>query len=187
MRTSSIVTAGILSLGLSACQTWKEASQGEKAAAGGVAGAVAGALIGGEDNRLLGALLGGALGAAGGYVIGASEEKVDEDARDEAIEASRQARTDPISSERARGKRTADLNDDGFVTLDEVVALEEAGLGDPEILERLRATDQVFELTPSQRDYLLEQGVSETVVGRIDSINRELRDEVINRERIDVR
>ena len=109
-----------------------EKTQG--AVIGGLGGAAAGALIGGEDNRLLGALIGGAAGAGGGYLIGANWDKItgedDEDrseAREEAIRANERAQRDPADPDDVDRARTADINEDGFVTLDEVVAMDKAG------------------------------------------------------------
>ena len=63
-----------------------------------------------------------------------------------AEEAAREAVEDPATPEQAKNAATADINEDGFVTLDEVAALEKAGLTDDEMVERLRLTGQVFEL-----------------------------------------
>jgi hypothetical protein len=149
---------------------------------GGAAGAAAGALIGGEGNRLLGALIGGALGAGGGYLIGAKTDWFEDD-EDRADAAAREAVLDaersPATVEDVRNALTADLNQDGFVTMDEVTAMERAGLSDDEMLDRLRATDQVFDLSPSQRERLLEAGVSRRVVAELPEINRDERDQIL--------
>jgi precorrin-4 methylase len=60
------------------------------------------------------------------------------------------------------------------VTLDELVALEQANLTDEEIIQRLRATDQVFELTEEQRRYLLDRGVSQNVIDQLATLNQTL-------------
>jgi hypothetical protein len=67
------------------------------------------------------------------------------------------------------------------VTLDEVVALEKAGLSDNEILERLRATNQVFELSEDQENYLKSNGVSANVVAQMELINEKEREQVSRR------
>ena len=64
------------------------------------------------------------------------------------------------------------MNSDGFVTLDEVVALEQAGLTDDQIIDRLRATNQVFDLTEEQRRYLLDRRVSQDIVNRLATLNQ---------------
>jgi hypothetical protein len=148
---------------------------------GGAAGAVLGAVIA-EENRLIGALIGGLLGAGGGYLIGAKTDWFEDDddkVREEARESVDKARNDPATPEEAREARTADINDDGFVTLDEVVALENAGLTDREIIQRLEATDQIFDLNDDQEQILLDNGVSQNVINRMKRINQAERDRLI--------
>ena len=50
--------------------------------------------------------------------------------KDEAEAAAKKAETNPAKPDDVKNSDTADLNHDGFVTLDEVVALEKAGLKD---------------------------------------------------------
>ena len=147
---------------------------------GGVGGAVAGGAIAGEDDRLLGVLIGGALGAAGGYLIGANKDKILGDEDEDARRAVEKAQNDPATASEARDAATADINRDGFVTLDEVMAMEEAGLTDDEMIERLEDTGQIFELTASQEQRLLDAGVSRYVVDEMRRINQDERDDVIN-------
>jgi len=52
------------------------------------------------------------------------------------------------------------------------VAMQKAGLGDSEMTDRLRRTDQVFELTREQQNFLLDRGVSQRVVDAMLSMNR---------------
>lgn len=139
-----------------------EKSQG--AVIGGVGGAVAGAALGGKDNRLLGALIGGAAGAGGGYLIGANWDKISGKKKEDAQKANERAEKNPARPEDVEKARTADINDDGFVTLDEVVAMEKAGLSDTEMVRRLERTGQYFELTNDQEEYLHKRGVSDKVV-----------------------
>ncbi|HEX2238543.1 MAG TPA: hypothetical protein VHJ19_09450, partial [Gammaproteobacteria bacterium] len=68
---------------------------------------------------------------------------------------------------------TADLNGDGFVTTDEVVAMGKAGLSNQEMIDRLQATGQVFALNAKQKNDLTEAGVSPEVVAAMDNINRD--------------
>jgi hypothetical protein len=77
---------------------------------------------------------------------------------------------------------TADVNGDGFVTLDEVVAMRQAGLSDQQMLERLRLTGQVFELTAEQEQHLRSQGVSAHVVNQMQDINRDLREQLLGQQ-----
>lgn len=152
---------------------------------GGVAGAAAGALI--AENRLLGALIGGALGAGGGYLIGAKtdwfngDDDDDDDVEEKLREAVNEAQRDPATAAEARRADTADVNDDGFVTLDEVVAMERAGFNDNEMIQRLEATNAVFDLNNDQRNYLLDAGVSRRVVNRMPQINRDERERILSR------
>src|SRR5687767_7809633 len=155
-----IGSLGLAPLAGTGCESLPGDEKTQGAVIGGAGGALAGALLGGDDNRLLGGLIGGALGAAGGYVVGAQVEKNNKDNKDEAIQASESDRRDPPRASDVRGSRTADLNDDGFVTLNEVVAMEDSDLSADEMIRRLKETGQVFYLSESQEDYLRDKGVS---------------------------
>src|SRR5690606_17364929 len=100
----------------------------------------------------------------------------DEEGAREAIE---EAQRDPATANEARNAPTADVNGDGFVTLDEVVAQERAGFSDEEIVRRLEATGQVFELTQQQREFLIDEGVSARVVNALPNINQAQRQELL--------
>ena len=149
------------------------------AAIGGVGGAAAGAAVSGEHHRLLGALIGGAVGAGGGYLIGANADRITGRDTAAAQEAMQRAQTAPASPQQALTAPTADLNGDGFVTMDEVVAMRQAGLSDAVMLEKLRATGQVFELNPEQQDFLRRNGVSQYVIDQMSMINRDVRDRLL--------
>lgn len=155
------------------CESLPGSEKEQGAVAGGVVGAAAGAAVAGEGNRLIGALIGGALGAGGGYLIGANWDKITGDEKEEAIKAGREAERNPADADDVRGSTTADLNGNGFVTLDEVAAMEDAGLADREIISRLRATDQYFELSSEQERYLRDRGVSDTVIRAMRDMTRE--------------
>ena len=155
---------GALSLGpIVGCESLPGKPKEQGAVIGGAGGALAGAAIG-KGHRGLGALIGGVLGAGGGYLIGAQKEKLDDKKREEAVAAHRRAEENPAKPEDVERSRTADLNGDGFVTLDEVVAMERANLSDREMVDRLERTGQVFELTEEQERYLEDRGVSREVV-----------------------
>lgn len=143
---------------------------------GGAGGALAGALLS-KNNRGVGALIGAALGAGGGWLIGANKDKITgkdkERNRDEAVKASERAEKNPATAADVDKARTADLNDDGFVTLDEVVALRQANLSDDEIVTRLERTGQVFELTDFQEDHLRDRGVSDEVIREMRNMNQD--------------
>ncbi len=163
------------------CSNLPGTDKQQGAVIGGLGGAAAGAAIGGENNRLLGAIIGGALGAGGGYVVGANADRITGNDRSGAETATQQAKSRPATAEEARNATTADLNSDGFITLDEVVALNKAGYSDQEILNRLQATGQVFELTSEQQEFLRTEGVSATVVNQMAELNRETRERLNSR------
>ena len=172
------VLAALL-LSMAGCSELPGNRQQQGTVIGGASGAAVGAIAGGEKHRLLGALLGGALGAAGGYVIGAESNKISTTNRTAAVAANNNAQSKPATVQDVNNSTTADLNHDGFVTLDEVVALSAAGLQEQEIIRRLQATGQVFELTDDQKRYLTDHGVSQTVVNQMNDINRSVRQQLL--------
>jgi uncharacterized protein YcfJ len=178
-KTFVIVGTGMALLAATGCSNLPGNEKSQGAVIGGLGGAVAGAAIGGKENRLLGAILGGALGAGGGYVIGAQVDRVKDKDSDGAQRAVRNAQERPATVEEARKATTADLNSDGFVTLDEMVAMEKADISDDNMIARLEATDQVFDLTNEQRNYLRDQGVSDRVISALSNINREARERLL--------
>ena len=161
------------------CEQLPGSPKTQGAAIGGIGGAAAGAAIGGEDHRLLGAVIGGAIGAGGGYVIGANSDKITGRDRTAAEQSVRTAQTRPATADDALRAQTADLNTDGFVTLDEVVAMRAANFSDQQILDRLAATSQVFELTTEQQDYLRQRGISQYVIDSMLGLNRDVRDRLL--------
>jgi hypothetical protein len=155
---------GAFALGpIAGCENLPGNEKEQGAVIGGVGGAAAGAAIA-KDNRILGALIGGALGAGGGYLVGANWDKISGKKKEDAEKSVENARTNPATVEDVKNSQTADLNDDGFVTLDEVVAMEKAGLKDKDMIKRLKATDQYFELTSDQEQYLRDHDVTDTVI-----------------------
>lgn len=171
-KTVGTMLIGALAMSpLTGCESLPGDEPTQGAVIGGAGGAAAGAAIGGEDNRLGGALIGGLLGAGGGYLIGREMGKDDDE---EAVQAAEKAQKDPATAQDARGAETADLNDDGFVTLDEVVALEEADLSDRQIINRLEATQQIFQLSEAQEEFLREQGISREVIVAMRDMNQDL-------------
>jgi hypothetical protein len=174
-RITSFVLAGSLACSplMVGCENLPGNEKTQGAVIGGLAGAGAGALIGGSKHRLLGALIGGAAGAGGGYLVGANWDKISGKKKDEAERANERAQREPARAEDARDARTADLNNDGFVTLDEVVAMRKADLSDSEMIDRLERTQQYFELTDEQERYLRDNGVSNRVVLAMRNMNPE--------------
>jgi hypothetical protein len=179
-----IALIGLTTAPMSGCEDLPGSRTEQSTVIGGATGAVLGAVIA-KENRLIGALIGGLLGAGGGYLIGAKTDwfKDDDkdDARNEARDAVNKAQTDPATVEEARDARTADINDDGFVTLDEVIALERADFSDNQIITRLERTNQVFDLNDQQREILRDNGVSQKVIDRMLEINRNERERLLTR------
>ncbi len=172
-RATIALLAGSLALSplMVGCENLPGNEKQQGAVIGGVGGAVAGAAIGGKNNRLLGALIGGAAGAGGGYLVGANWDKISGKKRDEARNAEERAQREPARPDDVRNASTADLNNDGFVTLDEVVAMRKADLSDSEMITRLQRTQQYFELTSDQEDYLRNQGVDDKVITAMRNMN----------------
>jgi hypothetical protein len=180
-----ITTTGFLAVLLgtqTGCQQLPGTPGEQGAAIGGVGGAATGALVGGEHHRLLGALLGGAVGAGGGYLIGANKDRITGRDSSAAQAAAQRAQAQPATPQEALNAPTADLNGDGFVTMDEVVAMKRAGIPDQQMLDRLRATNQVFELTPEQQNYLRSNGVDDYVIGQMTELNRDLRNQLMGQQ-----
>jgi uncharacterized membrane protein YebE (DUF533 family) len=168
----ALVISSLILAPLVGCESLPGNKKTQGAVIGGAGGALAGAVIG-KHNRLVGGLIGGALGAGGGYLIGAQLEKNDHKHHDEAIRASDRDRDNPPTPAEARSAPTADLNGDGYVTLNEVVAMQKAGLSDDEMVRRLEATRQVFSLSDEQENYLRDHGVSSQVVRAMRTMNQE--------------
>lgn len=175
-KGTSLVLCGSIVAGLGAvgCSDLPGDEKTQGAVIGGVAGAAAGALVAGDD-WLLGALIGGALGAGGGYLIGASLEDSDKEDHDKAVKSAKNAEANPATAAQARAATTADVNKDGYVTMDEVVAMKKAGFSDAEMINRLERTGMFFELTPQQRTYLRDNGVSQQVIDEMQTMNPEAR------------
>ena len=177
MRNDLRLTCALVSiLALVGCSNLPGNNQQQGAVVGGATGAAVGAAV--TKNRVLGAVIGGAVGAAGGYVVGANKDKIMGKDKDGASEAARKSQDAPATPQEAKSASTADVNSDGFVTLDEVVALDQAGLADDQIVEKLRATKQIFDLTEEQKRYLLDKGVSQSVVDQMASLNQDRKDEL---------
>lgn len=151
-------------LGLSGCSSAPGTAGQQGAVLGGATGAAVGASV--TKNRALGAVIGGAVGAAGGYVVGKKTGHLDNKDKDHSGSA-----PSGESGEYKAGA-TADSNNDGFVTLDEIVKLEKNGHSDEEMIRRISATGLTFDLSEEHRKYLREHGVSDYVIDELPSINR---------------
>lgn len=164
--------ATVLSGGLVGCQNLPGTPASQGAVMGGLGGAAAGGAIGHNAGS---AALGGLLGVGAGYIVGANKDRITDQDQNAAAQATQYAQTHPATPQHALSAPTADLNGDGYVTLDEVVAMEQAGLTDDQMLQRLQATNQVFAISPQQQSYLMSQGVSDYVIGQMQAINRQQR------------
>jgi len=177
----TLLIASLALAPLAGCDSLPGDKKTQGAVIGGVGGAVAGGALA-KNNRLLGALIGGALGAGGGYLIGSQLDKSDPNKnREDAVRADKRARENPVTADEARRARTADINNDGYVTMDEVVAMSKAGLSDDEMITRLERTGQFFELTPDQERYLTDHGVSRRVVNAMRDINSDVKNKAYDR------
>jgi len=177
----ALLIASLVLWPLAGCDSLPGDKKTQGAVIGGVGGAVAGGALA-KNNRLLGALIGGALGAGGGYLIGSSLDKSDPNKnRDDAVRSEKRARDNPATADDARHARTADLNNDGYVTMDEVVAMSKAGLSDDEMITRLERTGQFFELNTEQESYLIDHGVHRRVVTAMRDINQDVRSKAYDR------
>jgi len=183
MIGSKLVTIAAISGGLAiGCGSLSGTHAQQVTSSDGVADNEAGATID-EENRLFGALIGGALGARGGYLIGADTDWFDDPNRQtRAHDAVRSAESSPATVDEVRRSFTADLNLDGFVTTDELIAMHRAGLSDDVMLTRLRATDQVFDLSGSQQRAMGRAGVSHRVIRDLPEINHFEREFVLGNQ-----
>jgi hypothetical protein len=98
-------------------------------------------------------------GPGGGWIIAASRQNIEQHSLGSAQQADRQARQQPAGIADIERSDNADLNGDGFVTLDEILALKRAGLTSEQIITRIQRTPQVFSLAERQQQYLRDRGI----------------------------
>lgn len=166
-----LLLTGLLPFFIVGCSNLPGNEKQQGAVIGGASGAAVGAAVA-KNHRALGAIIGGAAGAAGGYAIGANKDKITGKDNKSAEEAARKSEQNPATKDQAFKATTADINGDGFVTLDEVVAMKDAGLSDDEMIRRLKATNQIFDLTEDQKKSLRDRGVSEKVINQLADLNK---------------
>ncbi|HWE01415.1 MAG TPA: hypothetical protein VG326_03320 [Tepidisphaeraceae bacterium] len=118
-------------------------------------------------------LIGGDLGIGGGYLIAAAPEKIQRRQHQQAIAAAHKAEESPVTVQQVHESENADLNGDGFITLDEILAMARSGLSDREIADRLQKTHFIFRVTPQQERYLTDRGVSQNVIGALHALSGE--------------
>ncbi|HEX8524758.1 MAG TPA: hypothetical protein VF669_21075 [Tepidisphaeraceae bacterium] len=121
-------------------------------------------------SSILGSLVGGKHGTSGGYLIGADWSKLKLDAGRDAMAAVEKAEKQPATAADVAPSKTADLNEDGFITTDEVVAMQQAGLSQRQMVDRLEKSRQYLELTAEQQQYLKSHAVPDAVVGAMERI-----------------
>jgi hypothetical protein len=126
------------------------------------------------SDGVIAALIGGALGPEGGYLIGVQSDRLNPKFRDQAVLAARNAEVHPAESSDVKDSDTADLNHNGYVTMDELIAMRDAGVNDDELIRRLRTTNQVFELTAHQRNYLRDDAINERVIDAMLAMSRDV-------------
>lgn len=134
--SSSILASLLL---LSAC----ESNAGTGALVGGALGVGAGALVGGGG----GALIGGAAGAVGGAVIGAAMDDHDRKNLNR-------------NSPNTLGK----IDRGEQLSVQDVKNMSKSGLNDEVIINQIKATNSVFNLTSNQIIDLKKSGVSQSVI-----------------------
>lgn len=176
--------AALLSLALAGCASLPYSPTTETAAAGAVAGAVAGSVIGEEDE---GAIWGALAGAGLGYVLasetdwfsGGGQADGEHHHHSSSSHGSvsfynhvANARVHRATVASVYADDDADLNGDGLVTMDELIAMAHSELSEDQVIARLQATDQVFFLSPGQRQRLLGAGVSADVVAEVDALKQ---------------
>lgn len=106
-----------------------------------------------------------------GSIIGAAHEHIRTEDKAAAQRASLSARLDPAMANQALIAPTADLNTNGFVTVDEVLAIKQSGANDQQLLDKLEATGQVFEISPEMVTFLWTRGIDKTTIDVIPQLN----------------
>jgi hypothetical protein len=108
-----------------------------------------------------------AAGPGGGWIIGARTNWIDRNRLDLAKRSNDAARQSPASVGSIDHSDDADLNSDGFVTLDEILAMKRAGLSNSTIIKRINETPQVFSINARQEQYLIDRGIDQPVIKAI--------------------
>jgi hypothetical protein len=103
-------------------------------------------------------------GPGGGWIIAATPEHISQHSVGSAQQANRQAEQQPAGQADVERSDSCDLNGDGFVTMDEMLALKRAGLTTEQLIGRVHHTHQIFSLTDRQQQYLRDRGISQDVI-----------------------
>ncbi len=162
------ILVNMLFVGLVGCEQMSSATKNQGAVGGEVSGVSGGSVA---SQNASGTSFGKSLAPGTSYVIAANGVEDAGWSYGATSPALRNDQSISIMARKVLTAPTADLNGDGYVTLEEVLAMRQAGLSDDEILERLRATNQVFEPTMAQQDYLRRRGISSYVIEQMLNIN----------------
>ena len=103
-------------------------------------------------------------GPGGGWIIAARPDLIDQHSLGSFQAANRQAEQQPASRADVEKSDNCDLNGDGFVTMDEMLALKRAGLNTEQLTARVTRTPEIFHLTDRQQQYLRDRGVAQGVI-----------------------
>jgi hypothetical protein len=103
-------------------------------------------------------------GPGGGWIIAARPTLIDQHSLGSFQAANRQAEQQPTGRVDVEKSDNCDLNGDGFVTMDEVLALKRAGLTAEQLTARVTRTPEIFFLTDRQQQYLHDRGIPQGVV-----------------------
>jgi hypothetical protein len=140
----ALALGSVLALVGPGCESMSNTDRG--VLGGGALGAVAGTAIGAATGHPgAGAAIGAATGAVGGGLIGASEDRMErrQQARIAAAEA---ARRNPPP------------------TLQEIVQLTQSGTSDTIIIDQIRGSGQIYNLSSQDILYLQQNGVRDVVI-----------------------
>ncbi len=141
---SGLLAVGILSSG---CQSMNNTEGGARA--GGALGAGIGALAGGPRHRGLGALAGGLIGAGTGAIAGNAVDRSERRHAEAAAAAAASARANPPLS------------------LQDIAQLTASRTSDTVIINQIRTSNSVYQLSGQDIVWLKNQGVSETVIAEM--------------------
>jgi hypothetical protein len=170
--SSSLCAIMSCSLVLSGCESNAKTGAAVGGAGGSVAGGAAAGATAGAPVAGVGAVVGAGAGALGGAIVGAAKDRTDE----QRAAANAASERSPALASAVISGGNADLNNDGFVTTDEIIAMHKAGLPDEEILARSRSTQQIFQLSPEQERMLIDAGLQPKTVKQLRRLNADLAD-----------
>lgn len=178
-KTPIAVLIVLVTVPFASCESPPRPGTDEPPAVSAAGTAAASAAIEGKGNRIASALIGSTGGAAGSLIGAKTDWFATEDGKRQARQAIERARQKPATVEDVARAQSADLNSDGFVTFDELVAMKQAQLDDEDLLQRLHATGQVYDLTAKQKQALIDAGISPYVAAEMTRINEPEKNRVL--------